>query len=178
MGTARAAAIAMLLGAAAAHARVPEPGASLDWFGGMNDGRVHAAGIHVRLPPREISARGSLVFYSEAQLQRWQARVAGGERAHAWVAGIMGFARYAPEFCSRCFVDAGIGAFGIDDRAALSSRPTGSNFTFAEQIGAGIYLDRQQRSELRIGWAHFSNAGVRRPNPGYDFIQVHARLSF
>lgn len=167
-----------LLAAFSAHARGSEPAVALGWFGGLNDGRIFAAGLHLRLPSRPLTRDGRFAFYPEVQVQRWETRHDGGHRQKAWLAGAMGFIRYAPGFCERCFVDGGLGAFAIENRSALDFRPTGSNFTFSEQVGIGMYLDARRSNELRVGYAHFSNGGVREPNPGYDFYQVTVRITF
>jgi lipid A 3-O-deacylase len=112
------------------------------------------------------------------QLLNWAMRNAPGQRDRAWLVGMVNMLRYSPPFCPRCFVDAGLGAYVIENRSAFRLRPTGSSFTFSEEVGFGAYLDAERRVELRIGYAHFSNANVNRPNPGYDFFHVRAGLRF
>ena len=151
---------------------------SLDAFHGLNDDHIRGAGLNVRLPGRELVPGRPLVFRPEIQVQYWRAREQGGRHRYTWIAGAVAVLRYTPDVCGRCFIDFGLGAHGIENRRALSRRPTGGNFTFSEQVGIGVYLDEERRSELRVGYAHFSNGGLNKPNPGYDFVQANVRIAF
>ena len=154
------------------------PSLAVQWLDGRNRDHISAAGLHLRLRGRALFERHDLAFHPEVQLLNWEVRNAPDQRDRVWLVGVVNMLRYSPPFCPRCFVDAGLGAYVIENRSAFRLRPNGSNFTFSEEVGLGAYLDAAHRAELRIGYAHFSNGGLATPNPGYDFFHVRAGLKF
>jgi hypothetical protein len=57
---------------------------------------------------------------------------------------------------------------------------TGSSFNFTPQAGVGLTADfiDESRFVLGVKWFHISNANTFSRNPGRDFIEVYAGLSF
>ncbi|WP_280151352.1 acyloxyacyl hydrolase [Piscinibacter sp. XHJ-5] len=45
-------------------------------------------------------------------------------------------------------------------------------FNFGDHVALGHRFGEQQRHELAFRIQHFSNAGLRKPNPGENFVQV------
>lgn len=78
-------------------------------------------------------------------------------------------------FTDRWFAEAGIGP-SVFFSVKFADRDIGSNFQFADQIGVGLRLSEKQRLSLR--YSHYSNAGVKKPNPGLDLIQLNYTYLF
>ena len=70
---------------------------------------------------------------------------------------------------SRLHVEIGIGP-SLLSRRQFAGRNLSTHFQFADHIGLGYALD--ERSRLGLRYSHFSNAGIKRPNPGLDVLQI------
>jgi hypothetical protein len=109
---------------------------------------------------------------------RWQSS-SGAGRDRAWVtqAGLTPVIRYdaRPEGAA-WFAEAGVGANLIAPVFHENERRFSSTFNFGDHVGVGRYLDAERRHELALLVQHFSNAGIKHPNPGVNFLQL--RYSF
>lgn len=68
------------------------------------------------------------------------------------------------------FAEAGIGLSVLDRRYQLRQTPQSSRWNFEEVVAVGYRLG--QGHELSIRLSHFSNAGLRHPNPGGQRLMV------
>ncbi|WP_238914465.1 acyloxyacyl hydrolase [Achromobacter insolitus] len=75
----------------------------------------------------------------------------------------------------RFYIETGIGAT-VFTRTRFAEKNIGSAFQFGDHIGAGFLLTPNNRIGLR--YSHFSNAGIKRPNPGLDTVQVTYTYQF
>lgn len=101
----------------------------------------------------------------ELGLARWQGSDADHE--HAWQANAIPLFRWHPH--PRLFVEAGVGAT-LFDRTRVGGRRISTAWQFGDHLGLGVRLDARQQLSLR--WSHYSNASIKRPNPGLDVIQL------
>jgi lipid A 3-O-deacylase len=67
------------------------------------------------------------------------------------------------------FVEAGVGAT-LFSRTTFANKNISTAFQFGDHIGAGFLLNKNNRIGVRI--SHFSNASIKRPNPGLDLVQL------
>ena len=79
---------------------------------------------------------------------------------------------------SAWFWEAGIGATMADRRYRTAEREFSTRFNFASHLGLGISLGEQRRHELLVRVQHVSNAGIKHPNPGANFVQLRYALHF
>lgn len=75
----------------------------------------------------------------------------------------------------RFYIEAGVGAT-VFTRTRFADKNIGSAFQFGDHIGVGFLLTPNNRIGLR--YSHFSNAGIKRPNPGLDTVQVTYTYQF
>ncbi len=75
----------------------------------------------------------------------------------------------------RFYIEAGIGATVLN-HASFADKDLGSAFQFGDHIGLGFLVTPQSRLGLR--YSHFSNAGIKTPNPGLDVTQVTYTYQF
>lgn len=68
------------------------------------------------------------------------------------------------------FVEGGVGLTFSDGYYVSRDRRFSTRLNFATSVGAGWMLGRSHEVSLRI--AHASNAGIRRPNPGENLLQL------
>ena len=75
----------------------------------------------------------------------------------------------------RFFIEAGIGAT-LFSRTTFADKEISTAFQFGDHVGLGFLLDKNNRIGLR--YSHFSNASIKRPNPGLDVVQATYMYQF
>jgi hypothetical protein len=117
---------------------------------------------------------GTATGYTEVAVGRWATdnNTDGGQD---WVTqvGITPVIRVHPhsQFAD-WFVEGGVGInlirpFYRDDDKRFSTQ-----FNFGDHIGIGREFGRDARQEISLRLQHFSNAGLKEPNPGENFMQI------
>lgn len=130
-------------------------------------GLVWPWGWHAR------SVVGSFTGYWELNAGGWRSK--GDEPHGRWSAqiGLVPVLRLQPRGAGAgWFVEAGVGVNLIGPTYRARGRRFGSVFNFGEHVGVGRRFGEGQAHELMLRVQHFSNAGIKRPNPGEDFVQV------
>ncbi|HEY9279893.1 MAG TPA: acyloxyacyl hydrolase [Eoetvoesiella sp.] len=69
----------------------------------------------------------------------------------------------------RYYIEAGVGPT-VFTRTHFADETISTAFQFGNHIGVGAYLSESSRVGLRF--SHFSNASIKRPNPGLDVLQL------
>lgn len=75
----------------------------------------------------------------------------------------------------RFYLEAGVGVT-LFSRTSFADKRIGSAFQFGDHVGMGFLLNKNNR--LGVRYSHFSNAGIKRPNPGLDLVQVTYTYQF
>ena len=70
------------------------------------------------------------------------------------------------------FAEAAIGFTAMSPIYENRDRRFSTTFNFADHIAIGRSLDARGRHEIALRYEHFSNGGIRRPNPGENFLQL------
>jgi len=136
-------------------------GATLDW----QDWRRDLWGTEVR-------------GYWDVYASRWSALGMGGDFGTT-VLGVTPSFRFIPNAGrSRWFVDAGVGATLANPRFVTPERKFSTRFNFASHLGVGVELGEQRQHALQLRLEHVSNAGIKKPNPGANFVQLRYTLHF
>lgn len=94
---------------------------------------------------------------------------ADGSRSpgNAWQFSAIPFLRWT--WSDRYYIEAGIGATAFS-RTTFADKTISTAFQFGDHIGIGMHVTDNSRLSLR--YSHFSNAGIKRPNPGLDILQL------
>ncbi|WP_404301048.1 acyloxyacyl hydrolase [Alicycliphilus denitrificans] len=122
---------------------------------------------------------GELSGHWDMYLSRWSFHGAAGHDS-SLVLGVTPTVRLRPDQGRAAwFWEAGIGA----TLASQRYRPAGeeefsTRFNFASHLGLGINLGAQRRHELLLRLQHVSNASIKQPNPGAQFVQLRYALHF
>jgi lipid A 3-O-deacylase len=74
------------------------------------------------------------------------------------------------------YAEAGIGAHLLSDLYDNDGRRFSTRFQFGDHLGVGYVFSNQWDVGLRI--QHFSNASIKKPNPGLNFIGVRVSRRF
>lgn len=125
-------------------------------------------------------AGGKLGGLWELSLSRWSYPTMDG-RSEAWLGqvGVVPTFRYRPaEGSSPWFIEFGIGASLTTTVYETQRKRFSTSFNFADHIGIGRNFGDSGRHELSLRVEHFSNASIKRPNPGENFAQLRYSYGF
>jgi lipid A 3-O-deacylase len=124
-------------------------------------------------------AGGRLSGSWELSLGRWSA-TAPGEVSRTWVGqfGVTPVLRYWPAATPRWFIEGGIGVHLISPLYRGNDKQFATRFNFGDHLAAGLLFGEQQQHELALRIQHFSNGGIREPNPGENFWQLRYSFRF
>ncbi|WP_459617663.1 acyloxyacyl hydrolase [Bordetella sp. 2513F-2] len=75
----------------------------------------------------------------------------------------------------RFYIEAGIGAT-LFNHTTFADKQISTAYQFGDHVGLGFLLDRNNRVGLR--YSHFSNASIKKPNPGLDVVQLTYTYQF
>lgn len=142
--------------------------------GGEGDHAVHAASIGAVWPWswQHATASGAWAGYTEAWLSRWNARGAGGRSDFDHV-GVAPMFRYrGAHGASPWFVEGGVGLIFMDRRFATPDKQFSTRWNFADTLGVGRNFGTRGQHEVALRITHFSNAGLKRPNPGQNLLRL------
>ncbi|NLC34991.1 MAG: acyloxyacyl hydrolase [Alcaligenaceae bacterium] len=73
-------------------------------------------------------------------------------------------------WADRYYIEAGIGATAFS-RTTFANKTISTAFQFGDHIGVGMHVTDNSRLSLR--YSHYSNAGIKRPNPGLNILQLN-----
>jgi lipid A 3-O-deacylase len=142
---------------------------------GLGDGvRSAAIGFTWDLPWRHENDWSVWEGYLDLSLGRWRVSTDGAWSGHQEVTqvGITPVARLRPKGWSQFFFEAGIGANWIFPIYSNNSRRFSTTFNFGDHIAVGWQFGAMGDREVTLRLQHFSNAGIKHPNPGENFVQL------
>ncbi|MEX0959251.1 MAG: acyloxyacyl hydrolase [Burkholderiales bacterium] len=70
------------------------------------------------------------------------------------------------------YFEAGAGAYLLSDTVGNYRTTLPSAFQFGSHIGAGLAFGQHRQYEVGIALQHLSNARIKQPNRGIDFVQM------
>jgi len=125
------------------------------------------------------SRRGQWTGATEAFVSHWNARSPRGGREGYTQVGIAPVLRYRfAHGRSPWFVEAGIGLSWFDSYYETNRKRFSTRFNFYDTIGVGRSFGDAREHEWSLRLTHISNAGIRKPNPGEDFVQLRYTRNF
>jgi lipid A 3-O-deacylase len=112
--------------------------------------------------------------YWEAAAGLWHnARADGQDHSEVFAqVGITPVVRFEPEALPGLFLEGGIGANLILPRYRTRDRKFSTLFNFGDHLAVGWRFGERRQHEWALRIAHFSNADIKEPNPGEDFVQL------
>jgi lipid A 3-O-deacylase len=111
---------------------------------------------------------------TEAYVSRWSAH--GNTVTQA---GLVPLVRLRPDHGrSPWFIEGGIGVSLMDDRYRNHGKQFSTRFNFVDVFAAGRSLGADRRQEISLRIAHISNADIKKPNPGENFLQLRYTALF
>lgn len=73
----------------------------------------------------------------------------------------------------RFFVEASIGVRLLSHTRVAPERSLRTAFHFSDVLGTGVQWGPGLRSTLGLRYQHLSNLGIKKPNPGMDFVLLY-----
>jgi lipid A 3-O-deacylase len=149
--------------------------------GKAEDATALGAGLIWQSGGGRFLGEGYVSLYWEVSLGRWSAEQADGSRHSSWVTqlGVTPVLRWTVGSEShRWFIEGGIGANLLLPVYRSREKRFSTSFNFGDHLGVGLQFGEGDRHEVVLRFQHFSNGGIKRPNPGEDFVQVRYVMSF
>lgn len=69
------------------------------------------------------------------------------------------------------YLEAGIG-FALLDDSQFAGKDVSSHCQFEDRLGFAFKFGRERKQTVSITYLHYSNAGLSKPNPGLDFVNL------
>lgn len=116
---------------------------------------------------------GLLTGYWDIWGSRWASDYQGGTRS-TWVIGAKPTLRWrAAQGQSPWFMEAGLGmSYALNHRYLTDRKEFSTRYNFATHIGIGYLFGQQLSNEVSLRLEHHSNAAIKQPNPGENFLQL------
>ena len=144
--------------------------------GGSGEGtRAFVAGLRYDWGWQRPLGGGVVTGNWEGSFGRWNSDLPNGTNASAWVTqlGVTPVLRWhASRAPDAWFVEGGIGANVLIPVYRSSDKRFSTAFNFGDHLAVGRALDAQGHHELSLRVQHFSNGGIKHPNPGENFLQL------
>ena len=123
---------------------------------------------------------GRVTGYWEASVSEWSYLAATARRT-AWLrqVGLIPVFRYRPAGGeSPWFFEAGVGLTSTTSLYETDRKRFSTTFNFGDHLAVGRNFGQRSEHELSLRLQHFSNGGIKHPNPGEDFIQLRYAYRF
>jgi len=130
--------------------------------------------------PRQSVQGGAVSFYWDLFVSQWRAPLPSGvdHRSYTQLGALAGWRYRFDEGASPWFVEAGIGGTVLNDLYQSPDRRFSTRFQFTEQLAFGRNFGTKGEHELSLRLQHFSNADIKKPNPGENFVRVRYLYRF
>ena len=67
------------------------------------------------------------------------------------------------------YIEAGIGIAFLDD-TVFAGKEVSTHYQFEDRLGFVYRFGHEDQSQLSVRYFHYSNGGLKKPNPGLDFM--------
>lgn len=132
---------------------------------------------HTRADPLWQGERWRLMLRHEVELAAWRVPKARN-LVEIGYSPVVRLERPLAASGNVFFVEGAIGARLLSHTWLSDERRLGTAFQFADMLGAGWQWGREGQSTLGIRLEHVSNADIKQPNSGINFIQAYYRYRF
>lgn len=75
------------------------------------------------------------------------------------------------------YIDFAVGIYILSD-TTIGDRNLSTSFQFGSQIGVGFRFGKKQEFEIGYLFEHLSNASIKKPNPGINFLLLRLGYRF
>lgn len=122
---------------------------------------------------RHAGRKAELTAHTELLVNQWRYdALAGGHDTLTQLVVLPTLRINFSQGRSPWYVELGIGASWMSRGYATPDKQFSTRWNFYDVLGAGYRFGAQGRHEIGLRYVHVSNAGLRKPNPGEDFVQL------
>ena len=121
---------------------------------------------------------GKVTGYTEVALGRWQPHGTADDRGYTRFGVTPVLRLYPKAIGDGWFAEVAIGANLISPIYHHGSDRFSTTFNFGDHVAVGRRFGANAEHELAVRFEHFSNAGIKRPNPGQNFLQARYAYRF
>lgn len=149
--------------------------------GTADQARTLVAGAIWEWPWMRDFAFGNAGGYFEASFGRWNSHLDDAAHSSAWVTqiGLTPVLRWHLLGISpRVFAEAGIGINVLLPVYRSGDKRFSTAFNFGDHVALGVQFGERGSQEVSLRLQHFSNAGIKHPNPGENFVQLRYGARF
>ena len=75
---------------------------------------------------------------------------------------------------ARTYIEAGIGVYLLSHIINNEATHMSTSFEFGSHVGAGVRLGARGETRFGVALQHLSNAGIKEPNSGVNFVLLNA----
>lgn len=127
---------------------------------------------------RRTSRTGEWTASFELFVSRWTAQLNGRHESFTLV-GLVPLARYRFDHGqSDWFAEGGVGPSTMNRLYERDHKQFSTRFNFYNTVGVGRSFGAQRENEIALRLVHVSNAGIKEPNPGENFVQLRYARQF
>jgi lipid A 3-O-deacylase len=144
-------------------------------------GSTNSATVGMTFPwsPRQPVQEGALTTYWDVFLSNWHAPALGnGPHDYAQIGAIYTWRYRFDHGSSPWFAEGGVGGSVMDHVYKTPDRSFSTAFQFTEVLGVGRSFGEHGEHELSLRLQHFSNGGIKKPNPGENFVKLRYTYHF
>lgn len=148
------------------------------WYvqGGMGASDAYAANIGVTLPWQKWTyalGSGQITGHWDLFASHWSSHMITDERQRSYVFGVIPSFRWrGDQGQSAWFAQAGTGLAWSTAYYQSRDKQFSTRYNFATHLAVGANFGARREHEVMVRIEHFSNAGIKRPNPGENFLQL------
>ena len=154
----------------------------IDGARAASDVGLVSAGVQWPWAWRRDVLGGELTGHWDTHIAHWRApsgtAVPGGRRHWTQLAMVPTLRWRFDGGRSAWFIEGGIGLSALDGHYATRHKAFSTRFNFTDHQGVGFNFGARRQHEWMLIVRHVSNGGIRKPNPGEDFVQVRYSRSF
>jgi hypothetical protein len=126
-----------------------------------------------------LRRKAELTAHTELFVNHWRADGVAGGRDSFTQLGLLPTLRFnLSQGRSPWYLEIGVGASWMDRRFETDERSFSTRFNFYDVLGAGYVFGERRQHEMGLRFVHVSNAGIKKPNPGQDFLQLRYLTRF
>lgn len=150
---------------------------------GRGENQVRSAALGLNLPWSldRMLLGGRLSGHWDAYVAQWRADSPAADGARAsWTQLSLTPAlrlRYG-DGRSSWFMEGGIGVSMLDRHYRSAHKSFSTRFNFSDHQAFGYSFGAHGEHELMLLIRHVSNGGIKKPNPGEDFVQLRYSLAY
>lgn len=149
-------------------------GVSVQGGAGSHAARMAGVGVFWEWDFQRMRRKAELTAHTELMVNQWRADAPeGGHRTYTQVVLLPSLRMRLARGQSPWYIELGIGASWMDRIFETPEKRFSTQWNFFDMMGIGRTIDGPDGSrELALRWVHVSNAGIKNPNPGQDFLQL------